>query len=76
MMFVREVFFKILFVTPIAAILPWIFSRWMNEGFFRLVVVTIIGITSTGLSVYFMGLKSKERLLFKNLVSSKILRRK
>ena len=75
-MFVREVFLKILVVTPIAAFLPWLISEWMDEGFFRLVVVTLISILTTGLSVYFLGLKSNERLYFKNLVLSKIPHKK
>lgn len=71
-MFVREVFIKIVVVTPFAAVLPWLISEWMDKGFLRLVVVTLISILTTGLSVYYLGLKSNERLYFKNLILSKI----
>ena len=71
-MFVREVLLKILIVTMAATFIPLLVSRQMDEGISRLVVVTFVSIITTAIAVYVIGLKTNERLYFKNLVLSKI----
>ena len=76
MMFVKEVFLKILMVTPLAAVLPIVVSHFMDSGFARLLVVTAVSVISTGLAVWTLGLQTKERNYVKELVLSKLSFRK
>ncbi|WP_251623274.1 lipopolysaccharide biosynthesis protein [Odoribacter lunatus] len=53
-------------VALVASIVPMVVYWEMPVGFLRLFVVTFVSIFSVGMSVYFIGLKKGERMLFKN----------
>lgn len=58
-----KVVFPILLVMCISIGLTYPLRFFMNEGFFRLFAVTIIGASTASLSLYFLGLDQNERQL-------------
>ena len=73
-MYVKEVLFYILLVTPISFIIPLLCVNVMNAGFTRLVVVTMVSIISTAIIVYYLGLNNKERKFFVNSIKTRLHR--
>ena len=61
MMFIREVFGRLLFVFPFCIILPICSIYTLETSFFRLIVTVILTEVSTLLSIYFFGLDSVEK---------------
>lgn len=76
MLFVKEVFVKILIVTPIVVVIPVGLHYFMDPGWMRFLVVLFTGIVTTVLGVYYIGLNKFEREYFFGLVKSKLIRNK
>ena len=72
MMFIREVIIKILYVTPLAAMIPFFISDLMDEGFVRLILVIATSSITTVLTIYYVGINHKERVYFRNLLMTKL----
>lgn len=72
MYFVKEVVFKILIVTPIAALLPYFVSLQFDTGWLRLLVMLAVGTISTGITVWFLGLAKYERDYFWGVFINKL----
>ena len=62
--FFKDVLFKIAFVTLISLPLPLVI-KYFTTGYFGAGISLIISITSVGLAVFFVGLKSNERELLR-----------
>lgn len=74
-MFVREVLFRIIIVTPLAILIPLICRHLIDEGVVRFIVVTSVSIISTALTVYLIGLDTYERNYLKESIQSKLYRK-
>ena len=72
MMYVREVLFYILLVTPITVVIPLLCINMMEAGFVRLIVVSMVSILSTATIVYSFGLNQREREYFVNIIKSRL----
>lgn len=76
LLFLKEVIAKIVIVTPLVFILPFVFHQIMASGWLRLIVVLFVGTLSTGLGVSFIGLNNNERHYLISLVKSKQVKHK
>lgn len=68
--YVIKVVFPILLVMGISIGLAYPFHYYMEEGFIRLVMVTIVGSISACLSLYYLGLDRNEKQLSLQLFNS------
>lgn len=75
-LFVKEVVWKILLVTPLAVALPAILYISMDEGWIRFIVVLFIGSLTSIFGVYSVGLNKYEKKYFVGLLKSKIFKKK
>lgn len=73
-MFVKDVLFYIILVTPIAIIAPLSCVNLMDVGFTRLIVVTMVSVLSTAIIVYCLGLNRKERNYFISTIKTRFHR--
>lgn len=71
-MFIKEVLFYILLVTPISFIIPLSCLNLMEEGFARLIVVILVSIFSTAIIIYYLGINKKERNYFVNTIKTRL----
>lgn len=61
MYFFKKVFLVIFLVTVISFIMPFFLLFIVNEGFFRLCLITILSTLSCCLSIFYLGLSNNER---------------
>ena len=61
--FIKKVIMNAFMVSLVSSILPYIIYRVLPDGFFNLIVTTIISIISVSLSVLLIGLNKNEREL-------------
>jgi len=57
----REVVLLALIVTLVSAILPYIFSTFLTQGFIRFLIIGFTCVTTVGISVYFIGLDKQTK---------------
>ncbi len=69
---VRSYFIKVilplLLITIVAYILPFLFFERMNEGIVRFIIVGFVGLVSSGISIYVLGLTKNEKEFFKQTI--------
>ena len=61
--YLRSVILPLIGVVLSTALFPWLVSHFLNEGFFRLVIVTLVSVIVILLSGLFIGLDASERSL-------------
>lgn len=66
--YMGKVYFNVLGVTILSAVIPGISSHYLNETFINFLVVCVISVLCTFIVIYFVGCNQKER----QLISSKI----
>lgn len=66
--YMGKVYFNVLGVTILSAVIPGILSHYLNETFISFLVVCVISVLCTFTVIYFVGCNQKER----QLISSKI----
>lgn len=66
--FLKNVIYKIIFVSFTAVVLPAIFAIFIHEGILKLIIIVVASIISTGSSIYFIGLGKNEKLYLINLI--------
>lgn len=66
--YMSKVYFNVLGVTILSAVIPGISSHYLNETFINFLVVCVISVLCTFTVIYFVGCNQKER----QLISSKI----
>ena len=69
MRFVREVFLKILIVTSAAIVVPMLVAGFVTSSLYRFVFSTIICLASSMLSIYYLGLTTKEKQFIGGYIS-------
>lgn len=72
MLFVRKVFYKIIPVAILAAIIPCLFIKVVNPSLLRLIVTVIICSVCSLLAIYFVGITSRERSVAINFAKRKL----
>ncbi len=70
MLFVRDVLSKIFIVTIIAIVPPLVAKYYIEQSFFKLVLMTIISILSSLTTIYLLGLTHNERVFVRNKMIS------
>lgn len=68
MMFIKEVFIRIIPVSILSLFLPGLVYLLMDEGFVRVCVLTLVSLMSTTLCIYVCGLETSERALVYNTI--------
>lgn len=71
MLFVRKVFYRIIPVAIMAAIIPVIFVMCVKPSFWRLIATVIISVICTAIAIYSVGVSGNER----NIVVGYVKRR-
>lgn len=61
-LFIKNVMAKIIPVSITSFILPILIVCSMNEGFLRLLILTVVSISSTAASIYYIGCNKDERI--------------
>ena len=69
MMYVREVLLRLLPTIAICFASSSLFLIVIEEGFIRLVLITLLNLIITSITVYFIGLERSEKTYFKTLLS-------
>lgn len=75
MLFVRNVFIPIIFVTIASVVTPYLLFIHMNEGIFRLATMVVVCSVSTCISILLIGLSTNERGMIISLVKKKVLKK-
>ena len=73
--YIKKVYFPIMMVTIIAAILPLLVYNYMTDGFVKFFTVSIVSVISVAITSFVIGLTFSERQFFMNkfkLISAKI----
>ena len=68
--YLKEVVWPIVIVLVVSAVCTYPAHFFMNGGLLRFCVVTVIGVLSVGLSLFFLGLNTNERALFVQLLKT------
>ena len=74
-MYLQKVYFPIIMVTIIAAVIPLFVYNSISNGFLRFFTVSIVSVISVALTSFIVGLTKSERQFFTNkfkLISTKI----
>ena len=77
--FLREVYFKVLFVSIIASILPFTLVFFMGNSFLHFIIVFTVSFLSSALCILYLGCEKSERVFIYNKVASiknKLIRQK
>lgn len=69
MRFVREVFLKILIVASVAIVVPMLVVGFVTSSLYRFVFSTIICLASSMLTIYYLGLTTKEKQFIGGYIS-------
>lgn len=67
--FIKNVYFRVIYVGIVAAILPTISYMYISNQVLQFVITSIIAIISTIISVYFIGCTKNEQTQIRNYVS-------
>ena len=67
--FLRKVYFNVVIVSILSAILPVILVNYLDETFLNFVIISVFSVMSTSCLIYYVGCNRKER----NLIKSKII---
>lgn len=59
--YLSKVYFNVLIVTVLSAILPYIIFYYLNETFFSFILVCIVSVISTCIVIYYIGSNKQER---------------
>lgn len=59
--YLQEVLLKVIEVTILASIIPVILSKYIEYGFIRLIIITVLGIICCVSCVWFIGLNNNEK---------------
>lgn len=70
--FVYQVMYKILLVTIISFILPFLVYYFVEEGLIRLFVLTSVSTLASFVTIFYVGLTYSERVFVSNIMKSKI----
>ncbi len=68
--FFKKVLKPLVLVLFTASILPYIIATKFMEGLANFVIVGSIGLVCTAIAIYFIGLETNEKLLFKSILNS------
>lgn len=72
MSYIKKVYVNVIIITIIAAIFPTIINFLLEEGLFRIIIVSTISTVSSFLVILFLGCSSSERKTISNKLLSKI----
>lgn len=73
-MYLKQVFIPIFLVSIISFLPPYLIYSIENPSILRIITVTIVGVLSTTITIYNLGLTPLERNIIKNKLLSKISR--
>lgn len=59
--YLKHVYFNVLVVTVLSAVVPIIVSRNISEGFFNFILLCLLSLACTVLSIYYVGCNKHER---------------
>ena len=59
--YLRKVYLNVIVVTIVAAIIPWLISRHMEECLSTFLIVSLISVVCSALTIYFIGCNNAER---------------
>lgn len=68
--YVKEVFVPLALITTISSVSTYYVQSLFNEGFLRLVIVTLFSCVIAGSCIYIFGLNSSEKLMVKKLLKN------
>lgn len=66
----KEVVWPIVIVLIISVVITYPAHHFMNSGFLRLCVVTLVSVITVGLALYYLALNANERALFSQMIMS------
>ena len=72
--YIKQVLCKILVVTGISVVIPFVFSLYLDKNIVSLILVFLISILSVLFSIYFYGLTDMERKYMENYLAKKLKR--
>ena len=75
LLFVKRVFFRIVPVTLLAAIIPYLYVENTNSSILRLIITVCICTLCSISAIMVIGINSKEREVVKNVIKKKIIRK-
>ena len=70
--YVKEVYLRIFLVTACALVFPLVIFYNMSDTFIRFITICVISCFSTVSSIYFVGLKNKERAKLRSLIKIRL----
>lgn len=73
-LFVRDVIYKICFVTAVAVVVPYLVNYYMDTSFAGFLIVIFVSVLSSTLSIYSFGLSHNERTLVKQKCSAIVMK--
>lgn len=77
--FTMKVYVNVVTVAFLSSIVPFFINKCMDEGFIRLLVVSLVSITNTLLIIFFIGCDKEERnflqIKIKSLVIDKLIKK-
>lgn len=76
LMFIKDVFLRILIVTPCCLVLPSIVINTMDESILRLFITTLVTEISSLSAIYYLGLEKSERNYINQIIVKKYLKSK
>ncbi len=66
--FLNKVYFNVIGVSVISAIIPYFIKQTMDENFLSFVVVSMVSVLCTILTIYYIGCNSEERMFVQTKV--------
>ena len=72
-MFIKDVFLRIIIVTPCCLVLPSIVVNMMDESVLRLLITLLVSEISSFSAIYFLGLENSERIYIRQFIEKKLL---
>lgn len=74
LMFIKDVFFRIIIVTPCCLVLPSIVVYIMEESILRLLITILVSETSSISAIYYLGLEKSERDYIRQIIVKKVFK--
>ena len=68
LMFIKDVFLRIIIVTPCCLVLPSIVVSMMDESILRLLITILVSEISSLFAIYFLGLEKSERFYIYQII--------
>ena len=66
--YIRAVLIRVMGVSAIVFLVPWLFIYTQDPTIGRLIETTLVSIFTTSLCVYFLGLEDEERVILKQII--------